>query len=274
MNIWTYLHFGVFLVYVILLIYTVAKNPRAFLNIMAAMLFACFAVWSLGNAMLYNTNITVEQAKTILDWESVGWIFFPVFLLAFVLEFTGCGRAARSPYLWIPLLCTAFLIQIMLWQGRILNCCAEVEHGLTSEWLDSVWLYIYYIYNMGAVIAAIVLLAYERNREKDHNRKRLFEIHLITVVICFVFASALSIVLKEMKIYVPFEGTIILLVFAFGIVYSMSKYEFMLITPSRAAERLINTMKDGFMLLGRDGHLITVNKEILDIFKCAEEEMA
>ncbi|HPN64793.1 MAG TPA: hypothetical protein PK247_06270, partial [Candidatus Goldiibacteriota bacterium] len=66
MNIWTFVHFTAFIVYFLLILYIIVKNPNAVINWMLAMVFICMCYWSGTNAALYNVYITAQAADFIL----------------------------------------------------------------------------------------------------------------------------------------------------------------------------------------------------------------
>ena len=273
MNIWSHLHFFAFTTYFVLVVYIIAKNYRSILNISAALLFGCFAVWSLGNAILYNSYVNFEIGTLVEKLESPGWILFSVFYLMFLLAFTRRNRVLSSPYFYIAEFVPVVIFIVASWSGKMLSPLVEVSYGLTAGWTDSVYVRLYYVFYITNVVLGMWALIDYRVKIKNRKQKELADIILITISTCFVFGTTLSVVLKELQIFVPFEGTLIFFIFAFGVIYAMAKYEFLMITPHAAAENIISTMKDCLILMGRDGSVVSANKAATFLFECGESEL-
>ncbi len=55
MTLWFWIHFFSFLVYIILFSFVLGRTHKNYLNLTVAGLLFCFALWSFGNAMMFNS---------------------------------------------------------------------------------------------------------------------------------------------------------------------------------------------------------------------------
>ena len=126
--------------------YILAKGRSSFINLMVMGIFTSFALWSLGNSVLYNTNISFDSAGIILDLQAPGWIGFSSYYMFFVLYFTRNERLAKKPAVYVPLIIIPLILAIAFWNGKLVTCCSGTKYGLISVWNRNWWVYSYYIY--------------------------------------------------------------------------------------------------------------------------------
>ncbi len=269
MNTWTVLHLLSVCVYFALAVYVVSKNSRSALNRSAAGLFLCFALWGFGNSLLYSEILDVESAAISLRITSPGWLFFSSFYLIFITAFTGRKKLLKNYIFYAILFIPPLFTYYHFLRGDILSCCREVDFGLMSDWKDNIWVYFFYFYYSVFIFAGFYMLAVFYRRQKNVIQKRLSVILFFAALICFIGGTALSVVLKEMKIYYPIEGPLVIMIFAFAIIYAIAKYEFMVITPGRAAGDIINTVKDCLILVDTEGSAVITNKYARDMLEDA-----
>ena len=100
MNIYPFLHFFAFLVYLYLAIFILIKDPKSALSRVFAVLPACFAVWSFGLIFIYNPNIPKDTAILFGNITSIGWTNFPIFFLWFALIFTEKKKILKTKIIY------------------------------------------------------------------------------------------------------------------------------------------------------------------------------
>ncbi|MCX7699115.1 MAG: ATP-binding protein [Candidatus Goldbacteria bacterium] len=268
MTFWSWVHFISFVLYLFLFGYIIGRGPKIFLNWLAAILMFCFALWAWGNSMLFNNFSTIESAKIILKIEAPGWIFFSSVYLLFILEFTEKTKLSRNPFVLFLFFLIPLIIYISYLTGGIVVCCDKTYFGYTGRWLNTIWVKLFYFYYLSFFIAGIYFLFDFYLHTKNLAKKNTSLILMVTMLICFIFGSISSVVLKALRQYTPLEADVYILLFAAGVIYSMLKYEFLSITPTRATNLIINTMSDALILLNEEEKIIDMNKSAFTIFEC------
>ncbi|MBP7793308.1 MAG: GHKL domain-containing protein [Candidatus Goldbacteria bacterium] len=267
MTIWSTIHFFCFLIYILLFSYILGKNSKSYLNWYAALLIACFSLWSLGNSMIFSDFSTVENAKPMLLISAPGWIFFSSVYLLFIFEFTE-SKLSRSPFILFLVLIIPAILFVAYLNGQITQCCDKTYYGLTSRWLNTPWTNLFYAYYVSFFLLGIYFLLRFILQGKNPYKKNTAIILMVAMLFCFITGTISSVVLKVTKKYVPIEANVYLLVFAAGIIYSMYRYEFLSITPTKAADLIINTMNDAFILLDKKGKILNLNRAAFELFEC------
>ncbi|MCX8094482.1 MAG: ATP-binding protein [Candidatus Goldbacteria bacterium] len=268
MTIWSWIHFISFVFYLFLFGYIIGRGPKIFLNWLAAILMFCFALWSWGNSMMFNNFSTIESSKIILKIEAPGWIFFSSVYLLFILEFTEKTKLSRNPFVLFLFFLIPLIIYISYFTGGIVVCCDKTYFGYTGRWLNTIWVKLFYFYYLSFFIAGIYFLFDFYLHTKNIAKKNTSLILIVTMLICFILGSISSVILKALRQYTPLEADIYILLFAAGVIYSMLKYEFLSITPTRATDLIINTMSDALILLNKEEKIIEINKSAFTIFEC------
>jgi len=72
---------------------------------------------------------------------------------------------------------------------------------------------------------------------------------------------------------IPDLATLLSLIWVVGTVYAMVRYQFLAITPATAADNIIATMADCFILLDEYGDIITVNEATLNLLHYDKKEL-
>jgi len=272
MTLWSWIHFISFIIYVMLFGFILGKNNRAFINRVAASLIACFAVWSFGNAMMFNNFSTIESSKIILKIAAPGWIFFSSFYLLFVFEITEKKKFLKNNFLIFSLFIPPIILYFFNLTNQFLDCCDKTYFGYTGIWKNIIWVKLFYVYYITYFITGtFLLIKFYINQNDTTKRKTTFTL-LWTMIFCFVAGTITSVILKETKQYVPIEANVYLVIFAAGVFYTMVKYEFLSVTPNVAVDFIINTMNDGLILFDKKGNILSANYSAHKIFDCDDEK--
>jgi len=261
----------VFLFYLWLIIFVFYKNPGSTLNRICAIVISCFAIWILSDLFI---NMSPHPTFKALAYFSLGWCGFPSFALWFFLSFTKKQKILKH---WIiyPLL---FLIPLFFiykqWAGCLISDFVAVPYGYTIIWSKSIWKYAYFTYyNLFILTGLYLCFDFMRKTEKASEKKQA-RIILITCIITLILGSIVNVILPELNIYIlPNIASILVLIWSIGLVYAITKYGFMTITPAAAAEDILATMADSLILINPDKKIIRVNKATLDLLGFKEEEL-
>ena len=278
MNFFTYLFFFCSLVYLYLTVFIFEKNPKSSLNRMCSLIFLCLALWSFSDVFIYNHYTTIQTARFFNKLGSIGWIVLFISTLLFALAFTEKKKLLKSRLLYIIILpLPLLLLYNQLNESAIYlvnDNNSRQYYGWTCNYTDSAWVYIYYSYLLVYLTASLYLiLNYWRNCSELYKKKQSLII-FFTGIIGISLGSITGIILPEMDIYLfPNLTNVIMLIWATGIIYAMTRYRLFLLTPSTAAENIIKTMSDAFFLVTVNKTVQNVNSSLIRILDYEEKEI-
>ena len=105
-------------------------------------------------------------------------------------------------------------------------------------------------------------------------KKKQARIIFLTTLISFVLATLTDLIFPELYNFrMPLLGDLIILIWAFGIVYALTKYRLMIFTPSTAADKIVSIMSDSLILLDREGNITNINNATLDLSGYGKNEL-
>jgi PAS domain S-box-containing protein len=270
----SYLHFFCAIVYCFLAAFVFVRNPRSLLNRVCAMILLCFCVWSFGLTFVENPWVSKQTATLFQDIGSIGWLLFSAFFLWFVALFVGAKSVAQSRLFVVSLFVIPCVLIVCQWSGHLLQNLAHSPFGWRGSWARSLWTILFYGYYSAHVLSGFGLLVNFMRKTSQGVKRHEAQILLITGVIPFVCGSMTNVVLSQMHIAtVPAMGDIFVLIWASGMVYSISKYRFLSITPMAAAEAIIDTMTDMLLLLDFRRRIISVNRATLEVLGYDSEDL-
>jgi diguanylate cyclase (GGDEF)-like protein/PAS domain S-box-containing protein len=274
MNILPLLHFFTFLLYYSLIIFILWKDPKSSLNRVCAAFLSCFALLSFGYIFLYNPGILKDTAILFANIASIGWISVPSFFLWFALIFTEEKKILKTQIFYFFIFVLPLFLIYIQWTG-FLTDLIEQPRGWAGILSDSIWAYLYYFYFFSFAVIGLYLIYNFGKKTKEPLKKKQAKIILITSLISFVFSIMIDVIPSTLNVFttIPSLANVISLIWAGGLVYAMTRYRLMVITPVTAAEKIISTMADSLILLDREGSINTVNEALLDLSGYHKDEL-
>ncbi|MCE5312466.1 MAG: EAL domain-containing protein [Nitrospiraceae bacterium] len=264
-----------FIFYVFLGYYTLKKDSRAVLNRVFFALCMSFAIWAFSYIFFYSAD-NKEAAFFWYHLSAPGWTLFPAISLHFVLILTEkrkiLSRWWAYPALYMP--AAAFLLKT--WTGTLL--VQELVKCGTS-WCEvapegSVWLWAYVAYYTVFILGELLIAGLWAFRSDSIRRKKQISIIIATACPTLLLSIVTDTIMPVVGIYaIPSIASILILIWVFGIWYSMYRYSLMAITPSIAVDEIISRMVDVLILLAPDGCVIKVNQQAENILQHTEREM-
>jgi PAS domain S-box-containing protein len=258
-------------VYVAGFFYIIIQNPYSVVNWVLSMLFFYIAFWSICNAILYNTGISHETASIVVKAQGIGWASFITYYFLFVLFLTGSRKLLENPLVYIVIISIPGVFIYQNFAGNMLECCRVVSYGVTADWKDTPWTYAYYIYYTIMFCAGTYLLFAFRNRTGIKTEKRIADILLLSAICVFAFGTMSSVIMKRMGIFLPLDANVTFLIFVAGLIYCARKYEMLSLTGPRIADKIMNSINEGLLLISRDGEILSANTAAMEIFGYAGE---
>lgn len=266
MNFWTYLHLFTLIVYSFAVFYVIIKNPYAVTNWVLAALFGCFVIWSGCSVVLNNTNMDIAKAGTIFKIQSIGWASFISLYFLFIVFLTNNKKILSMPLFYVILFLLPVVFIYQNYNGEMLQSFRKVSYGIAGTWKNSIWSYAYFSFYIVLFISATYMLFKHRNSIRIKSEKKIADILLISAMVVFTTGTITCVILNYLGIYIPLDVNIIFLIFVFGFIYSAEKYETFSLTSIRNADRIMEMINEGIIILERDGNITTANRAAMEIF--------
>jgi PAS domain S-box-containing protein len=209
-------------------------------------------------------------------WNKIGFLrpFFGAFLFQFALVFTGASLStSRLRYVLLYMPAALFSI-VDLITGEISGSAVAGWWGYQFAGSGSLFYYASTIWSLTLSFASALLCLIFFFRTKDEIKKQQAKIITFGLVIpiggnlIFTAAQFIS------GVYIPYYfvgANSILCVF---VAYAIWKYNLFDLNPAIAAENIIATMPDSFILTDLEGKIIRVNSALTGLFGYTEKELA
>lgn len=274
MNIFPFLHFFTVMVYVYLAIYILLKSPKALENRLCASFLLSFAIWSFSMVFMHNPAVSKETARLWGNIAAFGWVSFGSLFLWFILCFTGKKEILKKKWLYAVLLVIPLVLIYKQWTNFIYVDYIKVYSGWKPVLGRSVWVYLFFFYYMSFMGLGLFIIRDFSRKTRSSVLKKQANIIYVCALLSLILGSMTNMILPLFNIHViPDIADIIVLIWAFGVVYAMAKYKFLSITPATAAQNIISTMFDCLILLDMKGDIVAANKAAQEVSGYREEEL-
>jgi PAS domain S-box-containing protein len=273
-NVITILHFSSFIANALLIIFVLSRKPPALLNRVCAFLVATFAYWSFLIA-LYTMASSKEESMLYLNLSSLGWCFTPVAILWFYLALDKKDILLKNKAFMAActLIATGFIYA--QWSGNMQYDSLPADWGWTSIWKMSAVSLAYFAYFFIVYAACLYLLIDFGRKSKSYHQKMQAKLLIITGTIAMLLSSMTDVVFRIFDIRaIPDVGDIFFMIWGFGIVYAVSKYGLMSLTPTVAAETILSTIDDSIILLDANSQIVYTNRAAADLIVCNPDELS
>jgi PAS domain S-box-containing protein len=273
MNILSMVHFTAFWLCIGLIFIVLKKNPKATLNRVCVLLFTCFAIWEISLTFFYGA-VSQTEAMLWTNIASFGWSYLAGFYLWFALIFTNRESILKKWYFygmvfWVPL-----VFIVLQWTGYLISGFIKQFFWWEIVWSSSIWSWIFYIYYLSSLAGVLYLgIRLIMDTSALHVKKQA-RLLVITGLINIILAFINNLLFPILKIpNVPVTSAIMTLIWSGGIVYAITKYKLMILTPAYAASNIIATMGDSLILIDPEGILVETNHATLKLLGYGREEI-
>ncbi|MFW6275351.1 MAG: PAS domain S-box protein [bacterium] len=267
----SFIHFTVFLVFLIFSVYLFLKRAEFPQTTVYTLLFFSFSVWSFGFVFFRLESVSESTLSIVVHISSIASICYGVLVFLSIGKFTGW----ITPKKWIIAVFILYIAagSFLQFNGYLFNLGEYNKEGYWEMVIGNDWLVltISNIHN-ALVIAGFIILFIFFRRTSSQMRKKQSKIRLITGAVSYV----LSLSIVHLSQYYPFFKKIYypdltLLVFMFGIIYSVFRLEIFEITPSTLAGKIVKMMPSGLVLTDRNLKIVSLNKQFSTITKLKNE---
>jgi PAS domain S-box-containing protein len=253
-------HFIAFFLDICLILLLLSRNSKAALNRFCVFLISTLALWSFSYGCL-NLTQSSESAWTWMKIGSIGWGIFPASALYFYLSLTDRTRYVKSiPIAVAVLMITAFFIY-QQWSGNIVERLGYYPYGWTGIWASSIYTYLYFTYYL-VISVLCIYLAIDYGRKAGNAREKMgARLQSVTAAVSLFLATCTNVILPQLGVFsIPQIGDIFVSIWVLGIIVAITKYGFMSLTSTTAADHILSTMTDSLMLLDTDGTVRLANQ--------------
>jgi PAS domain S-box-containing protein len=269
-----FIHFFASLIYSYLAGFALIKNPKGSLNRACAAFCFSFCLWSFTQIFIQNPSVSLNTVRVAENFSAIGWCSFASFYIWFIFIFTKKNEIIKSNLFRGFLFVLPILFIYVNYAGFLKEYFIKQPWGWVFTWRESIWRYLFYVYYSSFILTGIYLTVNFSKKTKKLIEKKQAKIIYISSIISLILGTLSDALLPELGVNTtPRLGNIAVLGLSFGIVYAITKYKFLIITPTIAAEKIISTMTDALILLDTKGKIITVNNAALNLVGYKRSEL-
>ncbi|MEW5801395.1 MAG: PAS domain S-box protein [bacterium] len=193
----------------------------------------------------------------------------------FYLIFTEREAIAEKKIFYIVNFFFPLLFIYFQWNYHaIIEDVLKVSYGWTIVWAHSIWADLFTFYFFSANAVTFYLLIDFRSKTKSAIKKKNATIILTTKAIAFTFGAMTDFFLPQLGIHVVQAMAVnFILLWAAGLVYAIAKYKLFTVNLVTAAENIISTMSDCFILLDPKGTMQLANEACLNVLGYSEHQL-
>lgn len=269
------LHLISLLVYIFMAGYVLYKNPKSLLNKTSAILISSFAIWNIVDVFGIRKDISENTAVLFQNISSIGWIVFASLFLCFSLVFSKKEKMLKKNGFLILIFIVPTILIFKQWSKDLTGHPFIGIYGWEFKWEDTIWSHLFYAYYSLFTLLSIFIVFLHGIKTKSTREKNQSRIIVATVLISLIGGTITDVILPLLHIHeIPQIGNVIILVFAGGMLYSIVKYRFLMLTPAIAAENIISTMAELLILSDHNGNIISLNNAVSGTLKYEQNELS
>jgi PAS domain S-box-containing protein len=260
----SYLHFLCSVMFCFMAFFVFLQHWRALLNRVCALFLFCLCLWSFCVTFVHNPWVSKDTAVLFENIGAIGWLFFSSFFLWFILVFTGNKKPVSSKLFIMSLFIVPVLLITRQWSGELITGHVLKPFGWIGRWSDSVWPSLFFSY-ISVILLTAFFLAFNfgRKTKVEHKKKQAMIMVVYGTIPLFLY-FVFNVLPRWIDILdMPPVGDVFMLVGAFGVAYVMSGYRSIIISPTVAAEKILDTMNDLLVLSDVQGTIVSVNTTTL-----------
>jgi PAS domain S-box-containing protein len=269
------LHFASFIIHTYLAVRIFTFDSKSPINRSAALLLACFAIWSLG--MMFMSEAASPPFFISVIWRiySVGWIAFPSFILLLYIYISKNSRLllwpgtlpllVMPPVLFIALNCTGFIMAPPLHDA----------FGWHLNWINGIAPVLFFAYYISFILLGLFFLIKYAVRVKNSRYKSFALVIIACSILSLFLGTYIRVILPE---FFHTNGTMpditdmSLVIMAFSFYYALSRRGLFNITPATAAENIIAGMGEALMLLNDYFEIVYSNEAATTLLGFSKDE--
>jgi PAS domain S-box-containing protein len=238
-------------------------------------IFICTVIFGAYSAFTTFMVMQADTAETAYLWNKIGflWPFFVASLLLFILTFTE-NRLTAHRYNHLLVFTPALLFAVLdLTTDQISGLPVMGPWGYTFSGSNSILCQANNVWSALFSITSVILCLRYYFKVEAGNRKqqaKLISIAITYPIIMNVLSKLSNIIVGRYIPYYGVGGNALLCIF---IAYAIWKYNLFDINPATAAENIIETMPDSFILTDNQGKILRGNSALSSLLGYKKEEL-
>jgi len=259
--------------YLMMAVGVVARNPRAPLNRLCALLILTFALWCGCLAVSHHPASSKEAATRFYDVASLAWGTFASQAVLFAVVF---GRLPwlRSKAFWAALLVPAAATVYAQNAGLLAADYLARPWGWSFVWGTNPAVSLFLVYYGSYMLVTLVLLARTAQRDRSPVRRRQGQIIFASSLAPLVMGTITDVILPRAGIYtVPNCAPEFTLIWVAGLAYAVDRYQMLELRPRFAADQVVGGMSEALLLVDREGGIAWPNPAASRLFGRSSEEL-
>ncbi len=271
----SYIFFLNFLFYIAMGLYVLRLNSKSRLNRSFFFLCLIYAFWAFDNVLFH----VLKDKENIWLYHKIfafSWCFFIGIGLHFTLILTKRVKLLKKWWIYV----------IIYLPGIVFTCLEIITQFSVSDFvpskfgwkaiyrLDSAWYWLYQFYYTFYTLFSVVLIWLWGKTSSILREKKQSRIIIICSFFGLISGYTFDSLLPQLNLrFLPPIGTLLILIWIFGIWYAIVKYRFMTVTPSIAADEIISRMMDLLFILNYEGIITSVNLRVIELLGYMEKEL-
>ena len=231
------------------------------------------ALWSFCIFWVYTAS-NIDTVKMWVKISFIGVILFYALNLHLVLEITGMVRTF-SRYIYIIYLPSFYFAYVNI-RSYILYKNFQFLNGkwifyFGNEFHKTGLFLLYSGIYVGLTTSILLLYSKKASSIRKKRQAKTLSISFFCALTCAAIESLLLPVISSYKS--TQAVSIFLLIWIFGVWFSIVKYRFLSISPAMVSKDIVDNISDEVILLGENLNIISVNKKVEDLTGKSSEEL-
>jgi PAS domain S-box-containing protein len=271
LTIYTFFAAGATIICSLLALIIYQRNHKGFLNQIFIVSTVFGAYWAFTILMM----IQATDTETAILWKNVGFLWPILFALVFLftLAFTE-NRFRKSKLVYLLVITpTAILSFWDLLTDEISGQPVMQYSGYVFAGQSNLANLIFNVWTFGLALGAVYLSFRFYIKTKEETKKNQAKLVTIALAMPVVFKVIIKLVSLALGITIPFYGPSVDSVLCLIIAYAIWKHNLFNINPAMAAENIIETMPDSFILTDSSGQILRTNSALTDLLGYKEKEL-
>lgn len=274
MNFQSYIHYTSFLVFISLAIYALIAGFKSRYNLFSAIMFLCMGLWSISFSFINNPYVSNEVLNLVINIISPVNLAIGVFMVLAILSFISPRKIPMPLYIVLA----AYIIAVITLQIKGYLAYPAFRDTETGYWVirykhKLITILINIVHNGMVAFSIFILWRFYRNTNIKIKQLQAGVI-LKTGLISFILSSANIYLSNAIKTFhLPLYPDVILLIFAFGIVYSIFNHRFLSTDFNPVAQKIIDLMPAGLIITNPYNKITYVNQTLLKLCQIPIEQI-
>jgi len=246
-------------------------DRKALLNRLFVLASIAAFFYSFTTVMMWQSS----NPESAYFWNKMGsvWPFFVALVTNFALVFTG-SKWLKNKLTYLVLYLPALVFWIFEVSSNMINGPPIMKNWGYNDVPSPTWIYgISTLWSAVLPIIAFVLCFryYQNTRDESlRQQRRSIAVGFAIPLVAFLVTNMLF---RSIGVEAPNFGLISLSFFAGFVAYGMARHDLFIFDAALAAENILSTMPDSFILATMDGKILRVNKRLVDFLGYEEDEL-